>query len=104
MGYARRAGKSLVSTEKGRKLISVVPEQISSAVTTGKWEKALSAMAGYQDAALRDAKSARFLEGIDKFSIFLVDAARQGRRDVQFENEYKPKKARTAKKSKTPKA
>lgn len=104
VGYARRAGKSLVSTEKGRKLISVVPEQISSAVTTGKWEKALSAMAGYQDTALRDAKSARFLEGIDKFSIFLVDAARQGRRDVQFENEYKPKRTRTAKKPKTPKA
>lgn len=103
VGYARRAGKSLVSTEKGRKLISVVPEQISSAVTTGKWEKALSAMAGYQDADLRDAKSARFLDGIDKFSIFLVEAARQGRRDVQFENEYKPKPKRTAGRAKAQK-
>ena len=96
VGYARRSGKSLVSTEKGRKLISVVPEQISSAVTTGKWEKALSAMAGFDDVELRQAKSARFLEGINKFSIFLVDAARSASPAVQFENEFKPKARRAA--------
>ncbi len=98
VGYARRSGKSLISTEKGRKLIAVVPEQISSAVTTGKWEKALSAMAGFQDEELRNAKSARFLDGIDKFSVFLVNAARAGRSDVRFESDYKPKRTRTAKK------
>lgn len=92
VGYARRSGKSLVSTEKGRKLIAVVPEQISSAVTTGKWERALSAMAGYEDAGLRSAKSARFLDGINKFSVFLVDAARQASPGVRFENEFAPKK------------
>ena len=96
VGYARRSGKSLVSTEKGRKLISVVPEQISSAVTTGKWEKALSAMAGFDDVELRNAKSARFLDGINKFSIFLVDAARSASPAVQFENEFKPKARRAA--------
>ena len=99
VGYARRSGKHLVSTEKGRKLISVVPEQISSAVTTGKWEKALSAMAGFDDAQLRGAKSARFLDGINKFSIFLVDAARAASPTVQFENEF-PKKKRTVRKPK----
>ena len=72
VGYARRSGKHLVSTEKGRKLIAVVPEQISSAVTTGKWEKALSAMAGFEDEALRGAKSARFLDGINKFLLELA--------------------------------
>lgn len=92
VGYARRSGKHLISTEKGRKLISVVPEQISSAVTTGKWEKALSAMAGFQDAELRGAKSARFLDGINKFSIFLVEAARTASAGVQFENEFPQKK------------
>ena len=105
MGYARRSGKHVVSTEKGRKLIAVVPEQISSAVTTGKWEKALSAMAGFEDEALRSAKSARFRQGIDRFSIFLVEAARNARTDVQFESEYKPKKKpvrRTAKKAGSP--
>lgn len=99
VGYARRSGKHLVSTEKGRKLISVVPEQISSAVTTGKWEKALSAMAGFDDVELRGAKSARFLDGINKFSIFLVDAARSASPTVRFENEF-PKKKRTARKVK----
>ncbi len=99
VGYAKRSGKHVVSTEKGRKLIAVVPEQISSAATTGKWEKALSAMAGFEDAELRSAKSARFRQGIDRFSIFLVEAARSARSDIQFENEYKPKKkpARRAK-------
>lgn len=99
VGYARRSGKHLVSTEKGRKLISVVPEQISSAVTTGKWEKALSAMAGFNDVQLRDAKSARFLDGINKFSIFLVNAAQTASPTVRFENEF-PKKKRTARKPK----
>jgi len=76
-----------------------VPEQISSAVTTGKWEKALSAMAGFDDAQLRGAKSARFLDGINKFSIFLVDAARTASPTVRFENEF-PKKKRTVRKAK----
>jgi len=99
VGYARRSGKHLISTEKGKKLIAVVPEQISSAATTGKWEKALSAMAGFQDAQLRGAKSARFLQGIDRFSVFLVDAAKNARPDVRFENEFTPRKrgARRAK-------
>ena len=92
VGYARRSGKNLVSTEKGRKLIAVVPEQISSAVTTGKWEKALKAMAGYADEGLRKAKSDRFLDGINKFSYFLVDAARNASPTVRFENEFTGKK------------
>ena len=39
VGLAERSGKSIVSTEKGRKLIAVAPEQIASAATTGKWER-----------------------------------------------------------------
>ena len=93
VGYARRSGKTIVSTEKGRKLIAIVPEQIASAATTGKWEKALSAMAGFSDPELRNAKSARFLDGIHKFSIFLVDAARAANPTVRFENEFPAKRA-----------
>ena len=87
VGYARRKGKTIVSTEKGRQLIDVVPEQISSAVTTGKWEKFLSDMAGQRDEAERDKKSQRFMSGIRKFSIFLVDAAKNGPANVVFEKE-----------------
>ena len=99
VGYARRAGKSIVSTDKGRKLIDVVPEQISSAVTTGKWEKALAEMAGYADPDARGAKSGRFMSGIQKFSIFLVDAAKNAPTTVQFEKEER----RPAKRAAAPK-
>ena len=98
VGYARRSGKHLVSTEKGRKLIDVVPVQISSAVTTGKWEKALAEMASFHDVSARTAKSDRFMLGIRRFSEFLVDAARQAPAGVRFEKEeYKPRK-KTARK------
>lgn len=100
VGYARRSGKHLVSTEKGRKLIDVVPVQISSAVTTGKWEKALAEMASFRDEGMRAAKSDRFMSGIRRFSEFLVDAARQAPAGVQFEKEqFKPRaKTRTPRK------
>ena len=87
VGYARRAGKTIVSTEKGRQLIDVVPVQISSAVTTGKWEKALAEMASFSDETARRAKSDRFMSGIRRFSVFLVDAAKQASPAVRFEKE-----------------
>ena len=92
VGYARRRGKTIVSTEKGRQLIDVVPEQIASAVTTGKWEKFLSDMAAQQDAAERQRKSERFMSGIRRFSVFLVDAAKAAPRDVVFAKEPYRKK------------
>ena len=92
VGYARRRGRAVVSTEKGRQLIAVVPEQIASAVTTGKWEKFLSDMAAQKDAAAREQKSARFMSGIRKFSVFLVDAAKNAPADVRFEREAPPKR------------
>ena len=100
VGYARRRGKTLVSTEKGRQLIAVVPEQIASAVTTGKWEKFLSDMASQQDEAARAQKSDRFMAGIRRFSVFLVDAAKNGPADIHFEREA-PKKRTYARKSTT---
>ena len=100
MGYARRRGKTIVSTEKGRQLIAVVPEQISSAVTTGKWEKFLSDMASQKDAAERDRKSDRFMSGIRKFSTFLVEAARNAPADVRFEKDVPRQWARKATRTK----
>ena len=87
VGLAERRGKALVSTEKGRKLIAVAPEQIASAATTGKWEKALNDMAVNPDAAERDRRQKRFMEGIRRFAVFLVDAAKQAPGDVHFERE-----------------
>lgn len=98
MGYATRRGKTLVSTEKGRQLIAITPEQISSAVTTGKWEKALSDMASLPDEEARRQKTQRFMQGIRRFSVFLVDAARQGPKDVRFEREFPKKRKPSGKK------
>ena len=88
------AGKAVVSTEKGRNLIAIAPEQIASPATTGKWEKALYDLANNQDGASRDAKSERFMSGIRKFAEFLVEAARAADAQVAFEKtEYKKKPA-----------
>jgi len=95
VGLAKRKGKALVSTEKGQKLISVAPAQISSAATTGKWEKALYEMANQPDAALRAQKSTRFHQGIMRFSAFLVDAAKNAPANVKFDPD--PQKKRPAK-------
>ena len=93
-GYAKRSGKTIVSTEKGRQLISVTPEQISSPVTTGKWEKALYDMATNTDPELRDAKAARFMSGIRKFAVFLVDSAQNANTGVSFPRPpQKPRRA-----------
>ena len=97
VGYARRRGKTIVSTEKGRQLIAVVPQQIASAVTTGKWEKFLSDMAGQQDEDARSARSRRFMEGIRRFSAFLVQSAQSGPQ-VHFEREA-PKKRRATRRA-----
>ncbi len=94
VGYAQRKGKSIVSTEKGRQLIDVVPVQISSAVTTGKWEKALSEMAVNQELPARTAKEERFMSGIRKFAIFLVDSAKQASTSVHFAQETPPAPAK----------
>ena len=40
-GYAERSGKQIISTEKGRNLIAVVPDEIKSAKLTSDWEMKL---------------------------------------------------------------
>jgi DNA topoisomerase-3 len=103
-GYTKRSGKSIVSTEKGRQLISVAPAEIASPATTGKWEKALYDMANNPDPESRAAKAERFMSGIKKFAFFLVAAAKSGDGSVRFERAPYVKKsarrtARPAKKS-----
>ncbi len=101
-GYARRSGKTIVSTEKGRQLIAVTPDQIASPVTTGKWEKALYDMAANSDPELREAKAARFMSGIRKFAVFLVDAAQNANASVNFPRPpQKPKRSAAPKAKKT---
>ena len=97
-----------MSTPKGQKLIAVTPDAIKLPVTTGKWEKALYELANNRDEASRKQKSERFMNGIGKFAVFLVEQAKAADTSVVFERgEYKKKRTtgrRTTGRSRSPKA
>ena len=81
VGYAQRKGKNLLATDKGMQLISIVPPEIASPETTGKWEMALEKIVtGGQDPE-------RFLEGIRRLSVFLVGFAKDGKTGAVFARE-----------------
>lgn len=78
VGYCERKGKTLMATDKGVQLISIMPGALASPEMTGRWELALNKIAdGKQDAA-------KFMESIRKFSIFLVDYARKASPALSF--------------------
>jgi len=87
VGYVKRAGKNLVATQKGVRLIEAVPPEIASPETTGRWERALSQIARGSDG------EARFREGIARLAAFLVQHA-AGAPDVPFEKEEYKKRGR----------
>ncbi len=81
VGYARRSGKSIAATDKGIQMIGIMPDELTSAELTGKWEQALDKIAdNTQDPV-------RFMEGIERFSAFLVDYAREKSPDTPFPEE-----------------
>lgn len=98
VGYAKRKARTIISTEKGEKLIAVAPEQLTSAELTGKWEKALSVMARQTEREEMDRQSARFMEGIRRYAAYLVEEAANRQTDVAFEPE-EPRKSKGRKKS-----
>lgn len=89
--YIQRKGKALHPTPKGVKLIAIVPEELKSPVTTGKWEKGLTKIAKGELAP------EKFMGSIRRFVIYLVGSAAQKSGSVVFEQEmkggrqYKPK-------------
>ena len=85
VGYAQRRGKTLLATDKGVKLIDVVPNELSSPELTGRWELALHDITdGKQDPE-------RFMEGIARMSSFLVDYARESSAAIVFPQEQRAK-------------
>lgn len=90
VGYAERKGKQIFSTEKGRLLVKVTPEEMTSALTTGKWERALSRMALISDKDEMERKEKRFMESIQRFCVYLVDYARTKAPYQRFPEEKKP--------------
>ena len=78
VGYAARRGKTLNATDKGVMLIDVMPQELASPETTGRWELALHEITdGKQDPD-------RFMSGIRKMSAFLVEYARDQAKPLAF--------------------
>ena len=91
VGYAERRGRAIRATEKGVRLIAVVPEDIASPETTGRWEKALS------DIVSGEMAPDRFLSGIRRLAEALVKSSAAAPADVQFDKEERrPKRGRKA--------
>ncbi|HHT15713.1 MAG TPA: DNA topoisomerase III [Clostridiales bacterium] len=86
VGYVQRRGKSLYPTDKGIKLIRIVPDDIASPVLTGKWEKALS------EIAQGKRETERFMQGIRSLSTYLVTSAQTGELKTTFEKEVRGKR------------
>jgi len=85
--YVERKGRSLIPTEKGMKLIEIVPNELKSPATTGKWEKGLNSIASGK------MKHERFMESISRYVNFLVNHAKTTSTNVTFpEEQYKGKK------------
>ncbi len=93
VGYTSRRGRAIQATEKGVKLIAVVPEALASPETTGRWEKALS------DIAAGEMEPNGFLSGIRDLAVQLVKDAENGRQDVVFESDPSRKKRSSQRKS-----
>ncbi|MEA4898728.1 MAG: DNA topoisomerase 3 [Christensenellaceae bacterium] len=91
VGYVVRNKKALSATEKGLRLMQVVPAQIASPEMTGRWERALSALARETDRGLISVRAERFMGSIRRYAAFLVEAARAADASVRFEQE--PRKA-----------
>lgn len=89
VGYIKREKKTLVSTEKGQKLIEVVPDEMSSALTTGKWERALAKLSRINDQAVIQEKENKFMLSIRTYSRFLTDYALRSAKNVRFPEEVR---------------
>lgn len=81
VSYIERKGKSLIPTEKGLNLISVIPKELRSAETTGKWERGLSLI------SKGDMESEKFMGSISRYVNFLVDYAKRTQSNVVFKEE-----------------
>ena len=102
VGYIREQGKTIVSTEKGRKLIDVAPEEVTSAETTGRWERALNKMARASGADEAEAMAQRFMGSIRRYSAFLVESADRASADIAFEKEEYRKKGAAGRRKASP--
>jgi DNA topoisomerase-3 len=85
VGYITRKGKGLIPTEKGMKLIEIVPFELKSPETTGKWERGLTSISKGK------LQAPRFMESITRYVRYLVKEAVKANMDVVFEDKAREK-------------
>jgi DNA topoisomerase III len=85
VGYIIRKGKSLQPTEKGMKLVEIVPFELKSPETTGKWERGLSSISKGK------LESVRFMESIHRYVKYIVQKSKDASAGVVFEDQRKNK-------------
>lgn len=85
VGYIIRKGKGLIPTEKGMKLIDIVPMELKSPETTGKWEKGLSSISKGK------LTSERFMESITRYVKYIVQKSKEANINIRFEDSNKNK-------------
>ncbi len=83
VGYIQRKGKNLVPTDKGMKLIEVVPPELKSPETTGKWEKGLSSISKGK------MEDKRFMGSIIRYVNYIVEQSKKPDKSVSFPKEEK---------------
>ena len=87
VGYIIRKGKVLLPTDKGKKLIGILPQELKSPEMTGRWEKALDKI--YQGGM----DPVRFMGSIERYVRFIVEAA-QNEAGIRFDPEERRKNTR----------
>ena len=76
-----RNGKELIPTAKGRQLVGIVPEELTSAELTAAWETRLGRIAeGKEDPA-------KFISEIRKYAFELVQSVKASDKEYRHENE-----------------
>jgi len=86
VGYIERKGKTLSPTQKGMNLTEVVPKELKSPETTGKWERALNLIAKSK------MEPERFMESINRYVNYIVNESKTSRLDIHFPDERKKQK------------
>ncbi|MDR1531801.1 MAG: DNA topoisomerase III [Clostridiales bacterium] len=81
VGYISRKGKTLVPSEKGMTLIDIVPRELKSPETTGKWEKGLTSIAKGTMAP------ERFMQSIKRYVKFITSDAAASTAEAAFPKE-----------------
>ncbi len=78
VGYAARKGKTIVATDKGVQLISIVPRELASPEMTGKWEQ------GLEEIATNQQNNQAFISDIKGFTANLVTFAKENKVEAAF--------------------